>query len=159
MFGTFLGLERGMRERAHQQERQEIIRIAVPYYGTLSLPRSGLSRVYFVADVNLSRRLISELALKVWDPKNEPNLFSWLNQEQVNGIICSDSSCQYEVALQSEGIWAMWGCTGEVSEMIDQWLKREGLPPVEGEEACRSQRHEKKGLGFRIAGDASLQPT
>lgn len=138
----------------------------MPYYGALSLPRSGLSRVYFIADVNLDNQQIGELALRVWDPKKEPNLSGWLKQEQVNGIICSDSSCQYEVALQSEGIWAMWGRTGEVSEMIDQWLREEGFALPEAGEARRSPRQEaqgtengKKVVGLQLDLGKSLQPT
>lgn len=156
----------GMRAHQEQNDQSHVARIAVPYYGALSLPRSGLSRVYFVADVDLVTRQFGELALRVWDPKKEPNLSSWLKQEQVNGLICSDSSCQYDVALQSEGIWAMWGCTGEVSEMIEQWLREEGLPLAEGGDVRKTSRQEtlgsengKKGIGLQIDLGKSLQPT
>jgi predicted Fe-Mo cluster-binding NifX family protein len=145
--------------KAQHEHRQEVVRVAVPYYGTLSLPRSGLSRVYFVADVDLQSRQIGELTLKVWDPKKEPNLSSWLKQEEVNGIICSDSCCQYGVALQSEGIWASWGRTGEVSEMIDQWLKDEGVSGADVGGVRRNVRQESKTAGMQIALGTTLQHT
>lgn len=135
------------------------MRIAVPYYGTLSLPRSGLSRVYFIGEVDLRNGKIGELALMVWDPKKEPNLSSWLKQEQVNGIICSDSICQYEVAFQNEGIWTKCGCAGEVSEMIDQWLRDEGVSLAEATEGRRTARQQVKSSGPQLAMGTLLQTT
>lgn len=96
--------------------------IAVPYYGSLSLPPSGLSRIFFLAEVDLERKSIVNVALQVWDPKKEPNLFVWLKQMETDGLICSDAPSNYEVALSAEGIWVQWGQEGEVQEVVQRWM-------------------------------------
>lgn len=96
--------------------------IAVPYYGTLSLPPSGLTRIYFMAEVDVERRTIVKISLQVWDPKKEPNLFVWLGQMETNGLICSDAPSNYAIALHAEGIWVQWGQDGEVHEVIENWM-------------------------------------
>lgn len=98
-------------------------RIAVPYYGALSLPPSGLSRVFFLVEVNMGTRSVDNISLQVWDPKKEPNLSSWLRQLGTNGVICSDNPSQYEVALNAEGIWVQWKQEGEVHEVVEKWVQ------------------------------------
>lgn len=103
--------------------RNNMTHIAVPYYGALSLPPSGLSRVFFLVEVNMETRSVNNISLQVWNPKKEPNLSSWLRQLGTNGVICSDSPSQYEVALNTEGIWVQWKQEGEVHEVVERWLQ------------------------------------
>lgn len=98
-------------------------RIAVPYYGALSLPPSGLSRVFFMVEVNLGTKAVDNISLQVWNPKKEPNLSCWLRQLGTEGVICSDNPSQYEVALSTEGIWVQWKQEGEVHEVVERWLQ------------------------------------
>jgi predicted Fe-Mo cluster-binding NifX family protein len=98
-------------------------RIAVPYYGALSLPPSGLSRVFFLVEVNQEAKSVDNISLQVWNPKKEPNLSSWLKLLGTNGVICSDTPSQYEVALNTEGIWVQWKQEGEVHEVVERWLQ------------------------------------
>lgn len=103
--------------------QNNMTRIAVPYYGALSLPPSGLSRVFFLVEVNMGTRSVDNISLQVWDPKKEPNLSSWLRQLGTNGVICSDNPSQYEVALNTEGIWVQWKQEGEVHEVVEKWIQ------------------------------------
>jgi hypothetical protein len=97
--------------------------IAVPYYGSLSHPPSGLTRIYFLVNVDLAEMKIAELSLQVWNPKKEPNLFRWLRQVETDGVICSDSPSKYEVGLKAEGMWVQWGQEGEVHEVVHRWMR------------------------------------
>jgi len=103
--------------------QNNLTRIAVPYYGALSLPPSGLSRVFFLVEVNLESETADNISLQVWNPKTEPNLSSWLRQLNTDGVICSDNPSQYEIALNAEGIWVQWKQAGEVHEVVDRWIR------------------------------------
>ena len=105
------------------QQQNDIVRIAVPYYGALTLPPSGLSRVYFIVDVNRETKSIDNICLQVWNPKKEPNVSSWLRQLNTDGVICSDNPSKYEIALNTEGIWVQWKQEGEVHEVVERWIQ------------------------------------
>lgn len=107
----------------HRQNDSNMTRIAVPYYGALSLPPSGLSRVFFMVEVKPENKSVDNISLQVWNPKKEPNLSSWLRQLGTNGVICNDNPSQYEVALNAEGIWIQWKQEGEVHEVVERWLQ------------------------------------
>lgn len=98
-------------------------RIAVPYYGSLSTPPSGLARVFFMVEVDLEKKAIDGIGLHVWNPRQEPNLSSWLRQHKTDGLICSDKSSAYGVALKNEGIWVQWQQKGEVYEVVERWIQ------------------------------------
>lgn len=111
------------------QRHEDKTLIAVPYYGTLSLPPSGLVRVFFLVKVDLVESVITSLSLQVWNPKKEPNLFRWLGQMETDGVICSDSPSKYEAGLNAEGMWVQWGQEGEVYEVVDRWLRNRSDRP------------------------------
>ncbi|MBI2355464.1 MAG: hypothetical protein HYV06_10665 [Deltaproteobacteria bacterium] len=98
-------------------------RIAVPYYGALSLPHSGLSRLFFLADVCIETRSIEKICIQVWNPKKFPNLSTWMRQLGTEGLICSDNPSHHETAFNSEGIWVQWRQEGEVHTVIERWLR------------------------------------
>lgn len=119
-------------------------RIAVPYYGALSLPPSGLSRLFFLAEVGIETRSIDKISLQVWNPKKDPNLSTWMRQLGTEGLICSDNPSHHETAFNSEGIWVQWRQEGEVHTLIERWLRSQsGRPrashtdPLEGCDAPR----------------------
>jgi hypothetical protein len=101
----------------------DMTRIAVPYYGTLSSPPSGLARIFFLIDVNLKAKAVASIGLHVWNPKKEPNLSSWLRQQRTDGVICSDNTSPYGVALCAEGIWVQWQQNGEVYDVVERWIQ------------------------------------
>ncbi len=112
------------------QQVHRLVKIAVPYYGTLSLPPLGLARIYFVAKVDPATRTAVNIELKVWNPKQKPNLSIWLRELGIAGVICSDSGSQYQIALNSENIWVLWRQQGEVEEVVERWARGEIEAPA-----------------------------
>lgn len=96
--------------------------VAVPYYGSLSMPPLGLSRVFFAATVDPVTRKVARMEIQVWDPKKEPNLFVWMRKQGFGGLICSDSGAHYREALQAEGIWLIAEQDGEALDLVERWL-------------------------------------
>ena len=107
------------------QQLHRFVQIAVPYYGTLSFQPLGLARIYFVAKVDPATRTAVSIELKVWNPRQMPNLSVWLRELGITGVICSDSGSQYQSALNSENIWVLWRQQGEVEEVVGRWARGE----------------------------------
>jgi len=103
------------------QQINNPILVAVPYYGSLSLPPLGLSRLFFVAAVDTASRKVGKIEIQVWDPKKEPNLSVWMRTQGFSGVICSDSDPHYQVALNAENIWLLGNQKGEAAELVEGW--------------------------------------
>lgn len=97
------------------------IHVAVPYYGSLTLPPLGLSRLFFVAGVDTESNKVARIEIQVWDPKDEPNLSAWMRKQGFSGVICSDSGSHYQVALNAENIWLVGNQEGEAAELVERW--------------------------------------
>jgi predicted Fe-Mo cluster-binding NifX family protein len=97
--------------------------IAVPYYGTLSLLPSRLTRIFFLVEVDLAKKTIANLSLKVWNAGEEPSFSSWLKQMGTEGLICSSAYTQQTAALEAEGIWVQSQQEGEVHEVVERWMR------------------------------------
>ena len=107
------------------QLSNQTIFVAVPYYGTLTLPPLGLSRVFFIATVDVATRKVTNNELQVWDPKNEPNLSVWMRELGVSGVVCSDNGSSYQAAFNFENIWVLWKQEGEATELVERWAAGE----------------------------------
>ena len=103
------------------QETNKAVLVAVPYYGSLTLPPLGLSRLFFVASVDTASGKVGRIEIQVWDPKNEPNLSVWMREQGFSGVICSDSGSHYKVALNAENIWLLGNQEGEAAELVERW--------------------------------------
>lgn len=103
------------------QQTNHTTLVAVPYYGSLSLPRLGLSRLFFVAAVDTATRRVCRIEIQVWDPNKEPNLSVWMRKQGFSGVICSDSGSHYERALDAENIWLVGKQEGEAAELVERW--------------------------------------
>ena len=103
------------------QQITKTILVAVPYYGSLSLPPLGLSRLFFVALLDTASSKVGGMEIQVWDPKKEPNLSVWMRKQGFSGVICSDSDSHYKVALNAENIWLMGRQEGEAAELVERW--------------------------------------
>ena len=101
--------------------QKNTILVAVPYYGSLSLPPLGLSRLFFVAPVDTQSSKVGRIEIQVWDPKKEPNLSVWMRKQGFSGVICSDSGSHYQVALNAENIWLVGRQEGEAAELVERW--------------------------------------
>ncbi|MDD2852489.1 MAG: hypothetical protein PHY09_11430 [Desulfuromonadaceae bacterium] len=97
------------------------VHVAVPYYGSLTLPPLGLSRLFFVAGVDTESNKVGRIDIQVWDPRKEPNLSAWMRKQGFSGVICSDSGSHYQVALNAENIWLVGNQEGEVAELVERW--------------------------------------
>lgn len=122
------------------------ILVAVPYYGSLSLPPLGLSRLFFVALVDTVSSKVGGMEIQVWDPKTEPNLSVWMRKQGFSGVICSDSGSHYEVALNAENIWLMGKQEGEAAELVERWA------------AGVLHESESRSLGEQLKSWCGLQP-
>lgn len=97
--------------------------IAVPYYGSLSVLPSRLTRIFFLVQVDMRTRTIADLTLQVWNPEQEPSLWAWLREMGTEGVICRDAYAQQRLALEEEGIWVRSQQEGEVHEVVGRWLR------------------------------------
>ena len=104
-----------------QQTNKKQVLVAVPYYGSLSLPPLGLSRLFFIAPVDTASRRVGPMKIQVWDPKEEPNLSVWMRKQELSGVICNDSGSHYRVALNAENIWLLGKQEGEAAELLERW--------------------------------------
>lgn len=141
-------------------------RIAVPYYGSLSVIPSRLTRVFFLVEVDLGKQSIGELTLKVWDPEKEPALSSWLRQMGTDGVICSDAYTQQKSALAAEGIWVESQQEGEVHEVVTRWMHTscpenpkpaQPLPPLFRPPQKQAQALARRPEGSRVGRRETLQ--
>lgn len=103
------------------QQASHTVLIAVPYYGSLSMPPLGLSRVFFFAAVDSATGKLRRVGIEVWDPNQEPNLSVWMREQGVCGVICSDSGSHFTVALQAQNIWLIGNKDGEAAELAERW--------------------------------------
>lgn len=107
------------------QQSSNTVLVAVPYYGSLTLPPLGLSRLFFVAAVDTASGKVARIEIQVWDPKKEPNLSVWMRKLGFSGVICSDSGSHYQIALNAENIWVLGRQEGEVAELVERWATGE----------------------------------
>lgn len=128
------------------QQINNTIHVAVPYYGSLSLPPLGLSRLFFVASVDTSSNKVGRIEIQVWDPKKEPNLSVWMSKQGFSGVICSDSGSHYQVALNAENIWLVGNQEGEATELVERWA----AGALDESNSCR--------LGEKLKSWCGLQP-
>lgn len=96
-------------------------RVAVPYYGALKRPGTGLERIYFFADVDSRTGKLTELSMGIWNIARQPQLSAWLKGNGVEGLLCSDLRLDCERSLTDAGLWVKCGQTGELSEVVTRW--------------------------------------
>ena len=65
--------------------------LAVPYYGNLYHNCTGYERVYFIVNYDTETERTQDVRLRVWDDKQTPDLYSWLKENEVFGVVCNDS--------------------------------------------------------------------
>lgn len=65
--------------------------LAVPYYGNLYHSSTGYEHVFFIISYDNEAECSREISMKVWDDKQTPDLTAWLKENEVFGVVCSDS--------------------------------------------------------------------
>lgn len=96
-------------------------RVAVPYYGALKRPSTGLERIYFFADVDAKTGKLTDLSMGIWNISQQPQLSSWLKGNGVEGLLCSDLRLDCERSLADAGLWVKCGQQGELVEVVTRW--------------------------------------
>ncbi len=102
--------------------------VAVPVYGSRVLPRFGLARTFHLAARDGAD--VREVGRRVWDPTREPRLARWLRDQGVEGVLCGGIHPRFQVALELEGLWVLWGQRGEVDTVLARWARGETRPPA-----------------------------
>ena len=100
---------------------KQMVKVAVPYYGHLSLPPAGLSTLYFIISVDPCIKKAISSELHIWNTKVEPSLPDWLQHLNVNGLICCDKGSQHQTPLESKQIWTLWRQEGDAVELVNRW--------------------------------------
>ncbi len=113
--------------------------VAVPVSGSRVFPRFGLARTFRLAARDGVE--VRNLGERVWDPTREPRLARWLRDQGVEGVLCGGIHPRFQVALELEGLWVLWGQRGEVGSVLARWARGEARPPTA--EPCR--RHSRAG--------------
>lgn len=93
-------------------------KVAVPYYGNLTHPRTGLSNLFFLATIGEGQTL----ELSVWDSQQHPRLADWFRSENVTGLLCRERDHHHLGELKREGIWVVGGSIGEPEQIYKDWI-------------------------------------
>jgi predicted Fe-Mo cluster-binding NifX family protein len=100
-------------------------RVAIPCYGTRVLPRFGLAREFYFAEVDQQAKKVVDLKRKEWNPYFDPQMVRWLRNHNISGVLCGGIHPRFQMALMFDGIWILWGFRGEVVEILEKWLSGE----------------------------------
>lgn len=111
-----IGIERGMETIKEINGRGCMV--AVPYYGSLIRPHSGLETLYLMAEVNRATGTVETLNVRVWNTIENPDLPGWLKAEGIEAIICEDFQPKLEKSFQDRGVSTCWNHKGEMEEAV-----------------------------------------
>lgn len=96
--------------------------IAIPYYCVLLMPKRGLSRIYFFAQVDLERRRVNYQTMKIWPGQQFGRLARWLREQGARGVLSADQAPKYELELREEGLWHWHAQADDIDELISTWI-------------------------------------
>ena len=129
----------------HHLSSATIIRVALPCYENRVMPRFGCSRSFIFADILESEDKVAEHTEHTWSPDKNPDLPNWLRLQNVEGVLCGGIHPRFQIALEAQGLWVIWGFRGEIIEVLNQWLSTTPVKRVSGETpgpltCCRLQK-------------------
>lgn len=109
------------------------------------MPRFGCSRSFIFADILEPEDKVAEYTERTWSPDKNPDLPNWLRQHKVEGVLCGGIHPRFQIALEAQGLWVIWGFRGEIIEVLYQWLSATPIKRVSGETpgpptCCRIQK-------------------
>ncbi|WP_418361394.1 NifB/NifX family molybdenum-iron cluster-binding protein [Syntrophotalea acetylenivorans] len=87
------------------------------------MPRFGLARQFYLLTVDHHKAPIGPPVNTRWDPRQEPSVARWLKQMNASGVICDGIHPRFQTALKAEGLWVLSGVWGEISDVIECWIK------------------------------------
>jgi len=117
-------------------------KVAIPYYGCLVRPMDGFESLYFLADLDWTPDCCNRVELEVWNHKVDPELGVWLKGKGVEGVVCSDETCECGRYLSRLGIWVKAGMTGDVYEVLEKCCAERlaNMTPLCGDNLTRLPR-------------------
>ena len=62
-------------------------------------------------------------------PQPPYTIGDWLSELGTHGVICSGIHQHHQLQLQQLGIWLIWGVSGEIESVLEDWLNSEKLHP------------------------------
>lgn len=96
--------------------------IAIPNYDCRVFPRFDQAREFYFAQVNLEQQRIVSLDCHRY-PQHHAQRCRWLQEQGIQGVICSGIHRHHQLQLQHYGIWLNWGITGEIEAVLQHWLQ------------------------------------
>ncbi len=96
--------------------------VAVPYYCALLVPKRGLSRIFFFAQIDLERSRVVYQTMKIWPGRQAGGLARWLKEQGAHGLLSTDQAPKYQWELGEEGIWHWHAGASDVDELISAWI-------------------------------------
>ncbi len=103
--------------------KESTLRVAVPYYGTLTHPQTGMASIFFLADVDIKAQKTLALQMRVWNCGRQPELATWLKEQNVVGVLCRDRRNPYLSSLKNNGLWIHSDeVTADAEEMVARWI-------------------------------------
>lgn len=109
------------------QNTQKIpLKIAAPYYGALNHPVRGLSRLYFLLDVNPEAGRVNSMHVSVWNPDETGDLGTWLQKMGATTICCNGIENNQELELAESGIRVESIKCRDIIDGVMNWLSQTG---------------------------------
>jgi hypothetical protein len=87
------------------------------------LPKQGLSRIYFFAQIDKKARQVCHQLMKIWQGEQAGSLASWLRKQGAAGVLSTDSAPHYAQELAAEGLWLWQSPANDIGELIRIWLE------------------------------------
>jgi hypothetical protein len=106
-----------------QKSQNNPLRVAAPYYGDLNDPVRGLSHLYFLVDIDRSKREVSHMHVTVWNPSDDNLLGTWLNKMGVNALLCSSIEGCHKEELDASGVQTEEINRTDILAGINNWLR------------------------------------
>jgi len=102
--------------------KNESLKVAAPYYGNLNDPVRGLSNLYFLIDIDRSKRKVAHMYVSVWNPSDENRLGAWLNKMGVQTLLCSSIEGCHKEELNASGVHTQEIDRADTLTGINNWL-------------------------------------
>jgi hypothetical protein len=102
---------------------QNIMRVALPYYGKLVDPRQGLSPLFFIADIDPTTGEIVQLQLESRSRESQQTFTGWLICQDISGVLSTDQPDYCLASFAEHGLWHQVVAGQEPVEQINDWLE------------------------------------
>jgi predicted Fe-Mo cluster-binding NifX family protein len=92
-----------------------------------------VAREFVFVQIDPFQKKITEQTRVLWDPRQPHSLAAWLRHHKVAGVLCGGIHPRFQIALEAEGLWVVWGFRGDIDTVLRQWMSGK-TPGSEAEE-------------------------